>query len=167
MEQSGFFNSSGGDRKYNATDFSGYFKRLVSNGIFFEDANNLKVTAGSGMHVLAAAGGSWINGHSYDNTASLELVIATADGVNPRIDRVVLRLSEIDRRISLAVKTGVALASPVAPALTRTADVYELGLADIRVEKGVISIAAGKITDTRLDSALCGTVNSLLSAVYE
>jgi hypothetical protein len=152
---------------YNAEDFAGYFSKLMSNGIFYFEQNNLKVSAGTGMHVLTAAGSGWINGHSYENTASLELTIPTADGVYPRIDRVVLRLSEIDRNITLAVKTGVALASPVAPTLTRTADVCELGLADIRVEKGVVSIAADKITDTRLDSALCGMVNSLLSAVYE
>lgn len=35
MEKSGFFNSSGGDRVYSATDFAAYFGKLVSNGIFY------------------------------------------------------------------------------------------------------------------------------------
>lgn len=167
MEKSGFFNSSSGDRVYDASDFAGYFSKLVTNGIFYADANNLKVTASDGMHVLVAPGSAWIRGYAYENTLSLELTLATANGAQPRIDRVVLRLSAVDRNIALAVKTGAALELPVPPALTRTVEVYELGLADVLVGKGVVSITQDKITDTRLDSALCGTVNSLITAVYE
>jgi hypothetical protein len=78
-----------------------------------------------------------------------------------------LRWSAIDRNIKLAIKTGAANATPSAPALTRTSDIYELGLADITVGRAAVSIAAGDITDTRLNSGLCGTVNSLIGAVYE
>ncbi len=167
MEKSGFFNSSGGDRVYDASDFAGYFAKLVTNGIFFADFSNLKVTASDGMHVFVAPGSAWIRGYAYENTLPLELTLATANGAQPRIDRVVLRLSAVDRNIMLDVKAGVALDLPVPPALTRTVEVYELGLADVLVGKGVVSITQDKITDTRLDSALCGTVNSLITAVYE
>ena len=34
MEKSGFFNSSDGDRVYDATDFAAYFGSLVSMGYF-------------------------------------------------------------------------------------------------------------------------------------
>ncbi|MCE5235832.1 MAG: hypothetical protein ABFC62_05865 [Clostridiaceae bacterium] len=167
MEKSGFFNSSGGDRVYDASDFAGYFAKLVTNGIFYADTTNLKVTASDGMHVLVAPGSAWIRGYAYENTLPLELTLTTANGTNPRIDRVVLRLSAVDRKIALSIKTGAALDSPVPTALTRTAEVYELGLADVLVGKGVVAIMQDKITDTRLDSALCGTVNSLITAVYE
>ena len=167
MEKSGFFNSSGGDRVYDASDFAGYFAKLVTNGIFFADANNLKVTASEGMHVIVAPGSAWIRGYAYENTLPLQLSLTTANGTYPRIDRVVLRLSAVDRNIALAIKTGTALDLPVPPALTRTAEMYELGLADVLVGKGVVSITQDKITDTRLDSSLCGTVNSLITAVYE
>ena len=167
MEKSGFFNSSGGDRVYDAADFAGYFAKLVTNGIFYADTNNLKVTASDGIHISVAPGSAWIKGYAYENTQPLELVLATANGVYPRIDRVVLRLSAVDRSITLAIKTGVPLDLPVAPSLTRTAEEYELGLADVLVGKGVVSITQDKITDTRLNSALCGTVNSLITAVYE
>lgn len=167
MEKSGFFNSSGGDRVYDASDFAGYFAKLVTNGIFYVDTNNLKVTASDGMHVLVAPGSAWIRGYAYENTLPLELTLATANGAQPRIDRVVLRLSAVDRNIALAVKTGAAQETPIPPALTRTVEVYELGLADVLVGKGVVAITQDKITDTRLDSALCGTVNSLITAVYE
>ena len=167
MEKSGFFNSSGGDRVYSATDFAAYFGKLVSNGIFYAIATNLQVTPGNGMAVSVAAGSAWINGYSYENTDALELNLATASGVNPRIDRIVVRFSAVDRRIYLAVLTGTPTEVPVAPTLTRTNDTYELGIADILVPKGSVTISALSITDTRLNTALCGLVNSLVTAVYE
>ena len=167
MEKSGFFNSSGGDRVYSATDFAAYFGKLISNGIFYASGTNLQVTPGSGMAVSVAAGSAWINGYSYENTDALTLNLATASGVNPRIDRVVVRFSALERRIYLAVLTGTPAEAPVAPTLTRINDTYELGIADILVPKGSVTITALNITDTRLNTALCGLVNSLVTAVYE
>ena len=167
MEKSGFFNSSGGDRVYDATDFAAYFASLISNGIFYRTADNLKVAAATGMNVTLQAGMAFINGYHYENTAPMDLVIATANGVYPRIDRIVIRWSNIERNILLAVKTGVAADIPSAPELTRTSDIFELGIADINVPKGAVAITSDYIMDTRLNSSLCGLVNSLVSAVYE
>ena len=79
MEKSGFFNSSGGDRVYSATDFAAYFGKLVSNGIFYAAPTNLQVTPGSGMAVSVASGSAWINGYSYENTDTLTINLATAN----------------------------------------------------------------------------------------
>jgi hypothetical protein len=167
MEKSGFFNSSDGDRIYDATDFAAYFGSLVSNGVFYAAATNLQATPGSGLAVSVAAGGAWINGYRYENTDVLNLPLTTANGSNPRIDRVVVRLSKVSRSILLAVVTGTPAATPVAPTLTRTSDVYELGIADITVAQGAVSVTNDNISDTRLNTNLCGLVNSLISAVYE
>jgi hypothetical protein len=167
MEKSGFFNSNGGDRIYDATDFAAYFGNLVSNGIFYATTDNLKVIAATNMNVTVQPGSAWINGYNYENTTPLDMPIATANGVNPRIDRVVIRWSNVDRAINLAVKTGAAAATPAPPDLTRNDDTCELGIADIVVGKGVVSIIADNISDTRLNTSLCGLVNSLVSAVYE
>lgn len=167
MEKSGFFNSNSGDRIYDATDFAAYFGDLLSNGIFYRTAENLKVSAATGMNVAVQPGSAWINGYHYQNTTLLELPIATANGVNPRIDRIVLQWSNVGREIKLAVKTGTSAPVPAAPDLTRTADIYELGIADITIPKGVVSTSDDLISDTRLNSDLCGLVNSLVSAVYE
>jgi len=43
--------------------------------------------------------------------------------------------------------------------------VYELCLAEVAVPTAATT--PGTITDARLDANLCGTVNSLISAVYE
>jgi hypothetical protein len=119
------------------------------------------------MAVTVASGSAWINGYSYENTDTLELLLEIANGVNPRIDRIVVRWSATERRIYLGVLTGTASTSPMPGALTRTADIYELGIADILVPKGAIAITENNITDTRLYPALCGLVNSMVSAVYE
>ena len=167
MEKSGFFNSSGGDRVYDATDFATYFGDLVSNGIFYRTEDNLKVAAAAGMNVVVAPGAAWINGYHYQNTTPLDLAIATANGVHPRIDRVVVQWSNINREIKLVVKTGTPAQVPAAPDLSRTADIYELGIADVMIPKGAVSTGDDLISDTRLNSSLCGLVNSLVSAVYE
>jgi hypothetical protein len=167
VERSGFFNSSGGDRVYNATDFARYFGCLASNGIFWATASNLRVTPGTGVNVSVAPGAAWINGYHYENTSPLEKTLETPDGVNPRIDRVVLRLSIPERRIFAAVKTGAPAAIPEPPELTRTSDVYELALADVTVPRAAVSLVTGNVADQRLNQSLCGLVNSLVSAVYE
>lgn len=167
MEKSGFFNSSDGDRVYDATDFAAYFGNLVSNGVFYASATNLQATPGNGLAVSVAAGSAWINGYRYENTDDLNLPLTTANGSNPRIDRIVVRLSQVSRSIQLAAVDGTPAVTPSAPALTRTSDVYELGIADVLIPAAATSIATNNITDTRLNTNLCGLVNSLVTAVYE
>ena len=167
MEKSGFFNSNNGDRVYNADDFAAYFGDLVSNGIFYRDTNNLKVTAAIGMNVTVQPGSAWINGYHYSNTAPLDLPISIADGVNPRIDRVILRWSNVARSINLAVIDGAPAPTPSPPNVTRNADIWELGIGTVYVLRGALSITAENISDTRLSPTMCGLVNSLVSAVYQ
>jgi hypothetical protein len=167
MEKSGFFNSSSGDRIYDATDFAAYFGDLVSNGVFHRTADNLRVGVATGMQVLVQPGSAWINGYHYVNTTPLDLPIATADGVNPRIDRIIVRWSNTARSINLAVLTGTPAPTPSPPNLTRNADIWELGIATVFVVRGAVAIETINISDTRMSPTVCGLVNSLVSAVYE
>lgn len=166
-EKYGFFNSADGDRIYDAVDFAAYFGGLVSNGVFYMAATNLQVSPAIALAVSVAAGSAWINGYRYENTDDLNMPLTTANGSNPRIDRIVVRLSQISRSIQIAIIAGTPAATPSAPELTRTSDVYELGIADVLVPAAATSIVANNITDTRLNTDLCGLVNSLVSAVYE
>jgi hypothetical protein len=61
----------------------------------------------------------------------------------------------------------VAAKVPAAPVLTRNADVYELGLADITIPQAATTISSANVADLRLNTAVCGLVNSLVSAIYE
>jgi hypothetical protein len=140
---------------------------LVSNGIFFRNSDNLRVTVASGMNVIVQPGTGWINGYHYTNTTPMDLPISTADGVNPRIDRVVLRWDNVARSIRLAVLSGTPAPTPIPPNLTRNADRWELGIGTVFVPRGALSINTENISDTRLSPTVCGLVNSLVSAVYQ
>ena len=165
MERSSFFNSVNGDRKYKAEDFASYFGSFISNGIFPNPGTNLQVVSNDNMTVTLKPGKGWINGYYYENTDDLILSIDVADGVLNRIDRVVARYDVMDREIRLEVKKGTFASSPVAPDLQRDADAYELAIADIRIGKGVASIAQADITDLRLSTELCGIVHGVVDQV--
>jgi hypothetical protein len=164
MERSAFFNSVAGDRKYKAEIFAGYFSKFITNGVFPLPADNLKIAAHDRMKIKAHIGTGYINGYLYENTDILILTVPTAHGVKARVDRVVLRWSQIERNIRIYVKEGIPDAAPCPPNLERTADIYELGLANVYVDQGAYEIKEADITDTRLDTECCGIVNSLLQA---
>lgn len=172
-QNSGFFNAflSGGvyDRTYDANDYCDNLASIIKSGVVNSSYNDLKVSAYSGMTIAVGYGRAWINGHWYFNdTQYTGLTIETApSGNNFRIDRVVLRLdtSTAVRSIELAVLKGTAAASPVAPALTRGGNIYELALADITVRAGAISITNSDIKDKRADGNVCGWASSVTPAI--
>ena len=166
MEYSSFFNSKNGDRKYLAEDWDRHLKDLISNGVFLRDSNNLQVTAdGSGMAVMVLPGTAWMNGKHYLNDQTIVLKIDIADGVLNRVDRVVVQCSTADRTITAKIKKGTPASTAAAPSLQRDADVYELSLAAVAVNAGAITIRQADITDTRLDTSVCGAVVGLITQV--
>lgn len=152
------------DRAANAEDFAAYFRGLIKNGVLFS-GTSLKVATDSGMKVRVQAGTAYINGKIYTNDEAEIITIDTANATLSRTDRVVLRLDEVNRMISVAVKKGTAAASPAAPAITKATDVYELCLAEIRIPAGATSIIENYIIDKRSDTALCGWVTNLAQPV--
>lgn len=164
-EISGFHNSINGDRKVKADFFARFFGSLIGNGVFPNPSTGCQVIANNDMTVTFKTGKAWINGVFYENTDDLALSLDVADGVLKRIDRVVLQYSTIDRAIVAKVKKGTFASSPVAPSLQRDADAYELGIADILVNNGVVSISQSNITDTRLNTGLCGIVHGAIDQV--
>lgn len=87
------------------------------------------------------------------------LTLTAADPVRTRIDRVVLRYDAAARQTRLQVLEGTPdSASPTAPAITRTALVYDLCLAEITRPAGSTAITAANLTDTRADEDVCGVM---------
>lgn len=165
-EKSSFFNSVSGDRKYKAEDWASYFGTLIGNGVFPNPATNLQVVPGaSGLTVTVHAGKAWINGYYYNNTDDLTLTLPTPDGSKKRIDRIVVRWSLSDRKISAAVKSGTAATNPSAAVLQRDSDVYELAIADVLVGVAATSVTSASITDRRYDSTLCGVVTGTVQQI--
>lgn len=165
MLKTGFFNSVDGDRKYSADDLSSFFVKLISDGVFPNPSNNLKVVAKSGLTVTVKEGFGFIKAKYAENTSDYDLTLDAADTDNPRIDRIVLRLSTTNRNITLNILKGTPAAEPEAPALTRTSTVYELCLASIAVAANATAIATADITDTRGNSSLCGYVYGLIQQI--
>lgn len=167
-EQSGFFDAHlvNGvyDRTYLADNFAKYFASFIGNGVFGGKSNELMVqqkeTADMSVRVLSGQG--WINGYWYENSNEVSLAIDVADGVLNRIDLVVLRWDNTQRVIRVAVKKGVPASVPSIPTLQRSADYYELKLAQININAGLTKITQANITDTRLNTEECGLVHAVV-----
>lgn len=165
MEKSFVFNSINGDRRYKAEDFREYFASFIGNGVFPNPSNQLQVLSNNDMTISVTGGKGFINGAIYVNTENLILDIDPADGVLNRIDRVVLRFDNLERNITCKVKKGTFASNPIAPGLQRDADAYELSIAEIKINKGAVSILQSNITDTRLDSSVCGIVTQTVKTI--
>jgi hypothetical protein len=138
---------------YNEADWAKMARLWLTTGVVSGELNSLAAYADStGMQVKVPTGRAWIEGFYYENDAIKTLAISAADPSNPRIDRVVVRLDRTANTITAAVKTGTPAATPSAPALTQTSATWEIALAQVRVNAGVASIAAGDVTDERTGS---------------
>lgn len=172
-ETSGFFNaemvegngSTIYDRIYYADQFAYYFSKFISNGVYINPATQLKVTSKGELKLNVAVGDAFINGYWYKNDENFELQLAQANGSLPRIDRVVLRWDSLTRYINLAILQGDPAATPNAKNLTRNADTWELGLADVYIGRGVLSISDSNITDLRPDRIYCGYVAGVVNQI--
>ena len=162
--ESGFFNSVGGDRLYNADDMSRYFEHILSNGIFKRIYNCLKVSPADGMTLTVAAGAGLINCRWFRTAAAETVTIPAAHAVLPRFDVVVARLDMSDsvRAITLQVVSGTPAESPAVPDPVRTATVHDLVLALVYVPAGASAITLENLTDVRDNEWYCGYVQSLV-----
>lgn len=165
--RSGFFNSEITgydaenmpifDRAEEASFFAKYFSQFISNGVFPNPSTNMQVLADTGMQIKVSIGTCFINGYM-GWVENAEIFTIEESDTQARIDRIVARLDFDNREIQCYVKKGTASGNPVAPELQRDYDMYEIGLADIRVNANVIEIKQENITDLRLNSELCGIV---------
>lgn len=147
------------DREYTAAEFAEMFSLYLTNGIR-NGGTNLMVVPDNGLFVRVLPGDAIINGYYYrlrDEGRIFQLERNSA--ATNRIDRIVLRLDlrqDEGRSITLALKRGNT-------SLVRNNEIWELGLADISVPMGFTQLTAAQISDRRLDSGVCGLINSLVS----
>ena len=153
------------DRAENSELFAMLFANLVSDGVLAYPADCLRVTAGiSGLEVNVAPGFGMVKGHFGINEETVTLQLEAAPRSLKRIDRVIFRVSFIDRMVELAIKTGTPAQNPRAPGLERpdSGDYYELCLANVLINPNQISLTQANITDTRPDSTVCGYITQLI-----
>nr|DAZ84816.1 MAG TPA: Receptor Binding Protein [Caudoviricetes sp.] len=150
------------DRAITAENERQFNKLRYTNGVFIESSldDDLQVIPGNGMAVKVSKGGCHIEGALAYNDNAITLSLEAANSTLRRIDRIVARFNTSTnvRSIMVYVKTGTNATNPVAPALQRESNFWELGLADITIPAGATSISASNILDTRMDDSLCGRV---------
>ena len=147
------------DRPANAANLAAYLAGFFSNGVLLQTETALQVTPAGGMDVQIAVGVGNINGKAILNDAAEIMELEAANATLDRIDRIVFRLDEPNRSMMFDVLKGTPASSPTAPAITQSADIYEMCLAEIRIPAGATSITASYITDTRKNPELCGAAN--------
>lgn len=155
------------DRLYTDDDFTNYFKQFISNGVYGNPSNQLKVVSlNNNMQVTVYQGAGFINGRGYMLTEADKKVTINNSTANNRRDIIVLRADPyVTRSINIIYRAGTAGTNPVKPTLVRTSDIWELELAEILVRANTTSILATDITDSRLNNAVCGIVTGLIQQV--
>lgn len=161
----GFFDSKDGDRKYNASDFVGFFADFFTNGIVADSTTYLQVKADSGMTLSVNSGKAYINGGFFKPQTPTTLTLPDSDTTYPRYDLVVLRWDKVLRSIYLDVVSGTGSETPVVPTLTRNETTYELGLASIYIAANATEITQANITDLRFDNNYCGVVTGVIDTI--
>lgn len=160
----GFFNSVNGDRTYDADQMSEYFNGLIGNGVFESVGSALQVVAATGMNVAVQTGRAIIECKWLKNSSATTLTINNAHTTLNRYTAVVVRLNLSERTMTLATKDGTPATTPTRVAMTNTATVKELCLAQIYVPAKATSVGQMQIFDTR-GSDLCPWVTGLIEQV--
>ena len=149
---------------YTQPDFAKLMSDSMGNGYVKGVRDELVVSATdpTTMSVTVGLGRGYIQGYSFDVEDTVYPVeISPADSNNPRIDRIVARLSvTANKNITLISLSGTPEASPTAPSLLRTSETYDISLAQVYVGAGVTSITSENITDERNDMLVCGVAGA-------
>lgn len=151
------------DRAITSAPLRKLIAKLLTDGILPNPSTNLQVEAGSGMNVVVNPGFAICAGGLKLEENQRTLAIQAADSNYDRIDTVVLRWNDNDseRICDLYIVEGIPAASPLRPELTRTESIWELGLADLFINKDSSAISNQRITDTRYETARCGIISAI------
>jgi hypothetical protein len=146
------------DVEYTAEDAETYLCTRTS-GVYA--AESFPATVTEARKITIGTGMAWINngtfkGKSVVSTENVSVAIPIADGALPRIDRIVLRFTKSTNESTFEVKPGTPASNPVAPTLTRSELLYELGLYTVSVPAGSLTVSAADVTNTMLDESVCG-----------
>ncbi len=156
----GFFNSSNGDRVYDAEDFSRFFDGIIFDGVYSSVGNRFNVEASSGMLVTVDTGRAWFDHTWTFNDQKFALEMPAADTVYDRIDAVVLEVNKDQRKNFIKVVRGTPGETPQRPTMSATDAVIQHALAYITIRANATSVAQEDIeyvvdtSETPLASAL-------------
>jgi hypothetical protein len=155
------------DRTYSDFDFANYFNKFISDGVYPNPSNQLKVVSvDSNLNLTVKVGAGFIKGRGYQLSEDKTVKINNPSDSMDRRDIIVLQCDfNVDREIKILYKAGVPSSNPIKPTITRNADVWELELAEVLVRRSTKEILQADITDSRLNSSLCGIVVGLVQQI--
>lgn len=145
----GFYNSSQGDRKYDAIQMSEMFDGIINDGIFASIGTAFVVNADSGNIVNVGIGKAWFNHSWTKNDAILPIVCEESEVLLDRIDAVVIEVNALNevRDNSIKVVKGTPSSEPANPTLSKSGNVYQYPLCYIYRKAGSTSIVQADITN--------------------
>ena len=163
--KSGFFNSLGGDRTYDAADFGSIFDGLITDGIYQAYGTAFAVSYLSGTNFTIGSGRGWFLGAWVYNDSGLPITLEASEPVLHRYDAIVIEVNHTTgvRAASIKAIKGTASASPVVPPLTNTATVKQWPLAYIYRPGGSSTVAPGNI-DVRIGTPDCPYSASVMAS---
>lgn len=141
--QFGFYNSSNGDRVYDAEDISELFDSIIGDGIVRGFGSEFKVTALGGTSLSIGTGRSWFKSTWTWNDNDMPYTAEAADAANTRIDAIILEVdkSTASRTNSIRTIKGVAASSAVRPTLEQTETKGQYPVAWVTRRAGVAAVA--------------------------
>lgn len=162
----GFYNSIGGDRKYNAEEMGYIIDCIITNGVFADQGEIFATVPGNGLQVIVKPGMAWFNTTWTVLDTMLPLNLTPPDVTLKRYDAVVLEVNKTDevRANSIKIVTGAPAANPVKPTPIVIDDVHQHILAYVLVEPGVSTIAESKI-EIVVGQEVCPFSTSVLESV--
>lgn len=154
------------DRAVDAAVLRKCLSNYYNDGVFainWSSCFQVTATDDGTARVIVKPGVALVKGATGYAEVDTVVVMPEPDDSLPRIDTVVIRLNDNTdyRNMYLDVIEGAAASTPVAPALTQTDSIYEIGLANIYRTANSTSISGSNITDTRQDSSRCGYVTAI------
>lgn len=160
---SGFFNSQGNDRLYDADQVSEIFNGIIEDGVFASIGTAFGVRATTGNVLNVGIGRGWFNSRWIYNDSILPITAEDSEVLLDRIDAVVI---EIDNSLSvragdIKMVKGTPSSSPQNPTMVSTEYVHQYPLCYIMRKAGSTSITQSQITNM-IGTSSCPYVTGLL-----
>lgn len=160
MEKCGFFDATETngvyDNVYFETDFAKYFSSFIKSGVHIDPANQLQVSAKTGLIVTVKPGRAFIDGYWYELDNNKDFTFPLNETANTKLYYIVCKL---DRTAGNVTTTYREIGEDVGP--INNGNIHELILASVSLGVGVSVITNSIITDTRPDNSYCGYVRGI------
>lgn len=148
----GFYNSIDSDRTYDAQQMGQIFKGIITDGIFKDVGEALRVTAdGTSMQVKVGTGRCWFEDTWTDNSSTMVLNVDASDALYGRRDLVCVEVNKrvSDRKNNIKIIKGSPNENPTDPLIQTVSGIFLYPIARINVRAGISKISLGDVVDLR------------------